>query len=477
VSGGFTTAAAPPPPPPPPTILSVSPTNGAVNVPPLSPLVFTFDEDMDTNIQVVADTSNTANAGFSPSASYSNGVWSADRRSLTFPSLGQLPLGFVVSWTLNPPGAGLLLQNLAGEPLARSVGSFTVQTNTGGNPSEICQTTTSTLGHYSIIENLQSNLQVAANAVVPLSNSLVTFVARATNPQVDRGGSQSDFVTNGSLTLPGGSVLIFTNEFYAIVIGKTNTVSRTGDLGAYYTNSTDLDLADFPPGTYVIALQQESGLESTIPLSVPGPPPAALIGNYDAAQAIDPGNDFVLQWNSLPATNPGPFIQLVIRDSYGKLIFAAPNPCVGRTLDPGATSVLIPANTFRPGVIYQSTLEFAYNFYHKTNAVPELLGDGTVSRTTLFSLRTTLAPNTAPSRPEVSTAALASSGHPMLTIHGAPGASYTIQRTGSLFTAQRGGIGGATWTSAGTITTDGSGNASFTDLTATLPAFYRVLSN
>jgi hypothetical protein len=65
----------------------------------------------------------------------------------------------------------------------------------------------------------------------------------------------------------------------------------------------------------------------------------------------------------------------------------------------------------------------------------------------------------------------------VLTFLGAPGASYTIQRTDSLFTVGRNGITGATWVTAGTVTADGSGFGSFTDTEASLPAFYRVLGN
>ena len=108
VSGTFTTAA---PPPPPPKIISISPTNRAVEVPPLSPLVFTFDEDMDTSVQVAASGTSTANCSFSPSGTFSNGVWSADKRTLTFAPLGQLPLGVAVSWDLSPSFAGVPLKN------------------------------------------------------------------------------------------------------------------------------------------------------------------------------------------------------------------------------------------------------------------------------------------------------------------------------------------------------------------------------
>ncbi|HTL18390.1 MAG TPA: hypothetical protein VL793_14235, partial [Patescibacteria group bacterium] len=322
---------------------------------------------------------------------------------------------------------------------------------------------------------MQTDVQISATTLVPNTNSIASFIAFARSPNPPKRTLATDTVTNGSLTLPDGTVLVFTNETVIVHNGVTNLV---GNLGVYDTNLTDTALAaDFPPGTYVMRIDQQDEAESTVIMIVPTFPPAPMIANYDAAQAINAGNDFFLQWNSLPATGPSPMIQLSIYDTYGKLVFAAPNPCVSRTLDPSATSVLIPANTFRPGVIYKGTLEFGYTFYYQTNAVPEMVGEGNVFRTTLFQLQTSFAANTAAVPPNFGTAIVSPTGQPVLTIHGAPGASYTIQRTGSLYTALRGGIGAPTWTTVGTITTDGSGNGSFTDTAATLPAFYRVLGN
>ena len=460
VSGTFTTGA---PPPPPPSIFSISPTNRAVEVPPLSPLVFTFDEDMDTSVQVVATGTGTANCGFSPSGTFSNGLWSADKRTLTFSPLGQLPIGIVVSWDLNPAAAGSPLKNVYGEPVASALGSFTVLTNTGGNPFEICQITTNTaLGAYSITETLQTNLQQSANAIGPLSNSFASFFALGKSPGGDRTTPPPYLFTNGSLTLPGGTLLLFTNQ---------SDLALFGVPGLHYTNSSDLGLAAaFPPGAYVMRLDMDNSLESTISMTVPDVPPAPLLANYDAAQAIDAGHDFALQWNPLPATAPGPFIQLVIRDRYGKLIFAAPNSCVSRTLDPSATSVVIPANTFRPGVLYQGVLEFGYNFYHDTNAVPSSVGDGNVLRATSFQLQTSFAPNTFVITPPTLTGLTLVGGLPMLALHGMPGKSYIIQRTLTLAPAS--------WSVIGSVTTDSSGNATFTQRTLPVDAaFYRALAN
>ena len=189
-------------------------------------------------------------------------------------------------------------------------------TNTGGNPFEICQNTTNTfLGSYSITETLQTNVQLSANAIVPLSNSFASFFALGKSPIGDRTSPPPYHFTNGSLTLPDGTLLRLTNQ---------SSIALAWVPGVHYTNSTDSAMAaNFPPGAYVMRLDLSTSNEVTITMTVPEVPPAPMLTNYDAAQAIDAGHDFTLQWNPLPATAPGPFIQLVIQDTYGKLIYAA----------------------------------------------------------------------------------------------------------------------------------------------------------
>jgi hypothetical protein len=239
----------------------------------------------------------------------------------------------------------------------------------------------------------------------------------------------------------------------------------------HYTNSSDSVMgANFPPGTYVMRLDLSNSNEITISMTVPDVPPAPVLANYDAAQAIDAGHDFTLEWNALPATAPGAFILLVIQDTYGKLIFAAPNSCVSRTLDPSATSVVIPANTFRPGVLYQGVLEFGYNFYYDTNALPSTVGDGNVLRATSFQLQTSFAPNTFVITPSSLTGITLVGGLPILTLHGMPGKTYSIQRADTLDPAN--------WSTIGFVNTDSGGNATFTQRTAAVAtAFYRALAN
>src|SRR5439155_22990410 len=89
-------------------------------------------------------------------------------------------------------------------------------------------------------------------------------------------------------------------------------------------------------------------------------------------------------------------MRLIIADEFGNRIFMPPNACVPRTLDPAATSIVIPANYLRPGFYYQGFLVFSLNFYNSTTDVAQMTGNGFVQRTTTFSLKATSGTNGIP---------------------------------------------------------------------------------
>src|SRR5262249_55524989 len=136
-------------------------------------------------------------------------------------------------------------------------------------------------------------------------------------------------VTNGSLTLPDASNLVLTNQlgFYTL---SSPQVSEAALEAAY------------PPGSYTPHFNQTRQAERVIPMTMPATPTAIpRITNYDAAQTIDPTREFTLQWDAFTPQGPGAFIRLIISDELGHLTFIAPNPCIPRTLDPTATSIVI----------------------------------------------------------------------------------------------------------------------------------------
>jgi hypothetical protein len=89
-----------------PTIVSVSPADGATQVPTTSPLTFVFDQAMDTSVVIVQSMAGfTGNLeltapGFNQ---FVTGTWGDDEKTLTITPTAQFPYA-TFSWKLNPPG-------------------------------------------------------------------------------------------------------------------------------------------------------------------------------------------------------------------------------------------------------------------------------------------------------------------------------------------------------------------------------------
>jgi len=231
----------------------------------------------------------------------------------------------------------------------------------------------------------------------------------------------------------------------------------------------------YPPGPYTLRIDQQGEPESNVHLDLPtAPATIPQIVNYAEAQAIHQAADFTLSWNAFSPQSAGAFIELLVTDEFGKLIFKAPNSCVSRPLSPADTSVVIPANYLRAGLNYHGLLRFGSEFYLSSNDVPFMVGTGIVQRTTSFILGTSgstgvIAP---PSAPKFVSYRLVSGAFPELTLSGTPGHSYVILRANSL--------SGALWTQVGTVSMGGSGIAVFEDVglrrgvPISFPAFYRA---
>jgi len=488
VSGSFSTA---PPPPPPPKLASVTPPNNATNVPPTTtPIIFVFDQPMETSTALVASASAVGNYQFTPSTlnTQLTGFWSADKRTLTFQGNVSLALGTFVTWRLNPFGTTVSLKSAAGQTLATTNGSFTILATTGGGTNEICQIPTNTsLGRYTLLKSFLQ-VQTAATQVLASSQDPASFFVLVKSPPTQGPGkSVPGQITNGSLTLPNGSAQVFTNNaipevrdvcvlFSNRTCVMTSSVTNilSGDLGVFAseTGVAALDSA-YPPGSYTLRFQQDSFPERVIPMTMPPTPSVPMISNYSEAQSINATQNFTLRWNAFSLQGTGAFINVVIMDEYGKLIFRAPNSCVPRTFAPTETSVVIPANYLRAGLSYEGQLQFGYNFYSSTNDVPQMAGSGTVERTTYFTIGTSyLAGTTNVTLPLVFTAyRILPNGHPEMNLTGTAGKLYTILRARSLPSSN--------WTNVGTVTISASGSAVFEDTDGALqfPAFYQAVTN
>ena len=463
VSGSFRTAPLPLNGPP-PKLVSVTPTIGATNVPPTSPITFVFDLEMDTNVALTASLAPIliGNYEFKPSTvAMSSGVWSADRRSLTFSPLSVILPGTTVNWALNPAGTQAPITSAVGTPLPTVNGSYRIALNSGSNTNETCGGTNVTAGYYTINKNI-GHTQTAADRVVPTGDAPAAFQAFANSPPLNVGSSGK--VLSVSVTPPGGNPLTLSNLFG---IGF--------NFAATPTTEALLD-SSYPPGQYQMEITQEqvraAAVTSVVTMNMPAAPASIpTVSNFAEAQTIDPAQNFILRWNALTPQLPGAFISVIIVDSFGSLVFQAPNYCVPRTLAPTDTSVVIPANYFKAGFSYSATLQFGYNFYMSTNDVPKMSGFGSVSRATTFPLKAANSgtPTVLPAK--FLSYRLSPNGHPEMTLSGTAGQSYAMLRSSSL--------PGTTWVQVGTITMSATGTATYEDATSVgqFPAFYQAVGN
>ncbi len=353
-----------------PKLVSVSPASDATNAAPRGSVVFVFDQAMDTATSLLPTIGTVliGNYEFRPASvnSLLSGRWGADRRSLTFQPNGPIPLNTTVSWTLNLAGASSPLKSATGQLLETLTGSYRIASNSGGSPNELCPPVTPTTGSYTLSKNLQY-LQSSAGDPVVSPGSPGLFGVSVQSPPA------GPAVTNGSVTFPDGTT--------------TNLALQAGVFRRFELYATEAALEGArPEGSYTLRFNQTGEAERVLAMTLPATPAIIpKIANYAEAQNIDATKDFTLRWNSF--SSPAGVVRLVILDEFGNRIFMAPNPCVPRTLDPAATSIVIPANYLRPGFNYQGLLVFSLNFYSSTTDVAQMTGNGVVQRTTSFSLK------------------------------------------------------------------------------------------
>lgn len=455
VSGSFQTgvnAAAGPA----PKVESVTPANGAADVSPNSELVIVFDLPMDTNVFLTASYPSIFVGNYEMQPGSVNfafqGLWGADSRTLTFKPFGPLPQNTLVNWTLNPPGTTTPLKSAAGQPLLTTNGSFRVLANTGGNTNEVCNPVIPNTGYYGLTKSF-AHTQVSAAEVIPTAPVPGAFTALVQNHF-----TSPNPVTNASLTLPNGTEATLTNQF-------------SNFLHAFYPASEALVDPAYPPGTYILRMSQSGGQEQVIPMNMPQTMASIpMIQNYTEAQAINTAESFTLRWHPFAPLPANAYITLFITDEFGNTIFQAPNVCLPRELAPSDTSVVIPANYFKPGQRYNGTLAFGLNYYHSTNAMPQMQGNSVIVRSTTFTLQAAGSGGTVPLAPATFlTYQLLLNGNPEMTMSGTPGESYTVQRSSA--------VTGSVWVNVETVTLDATGKATFEDTTEPLlfPAFYRIL--
>lgn len=439
-----------------PTLIAVKPANGATSVSVTTTVVFEFDQEMKENPLLggfpPAVPGAIAWGGTGVTASKFSYAWSADGRTLTCTYAGGLPGETLITWALNPAGAVIKLESAAGEPLetGRYSGQFT--TGEGGSGGEDCDPDgyPETWGTYSL-SKMAMYQQTSTADPVPDGESPFMFGVFLTSPQA------GPALTAGTLTLPDNSTK--TLEAIFSFLSYSDTPATEAALNAAY-----------PPGNYTLRFTQSGQAERVITMTMPAVTiPVPKIANFNEAQTVNAAQDFTLRWNAFTGAGAADYLSVMVTDTNGNVMFQAPNLCIPRELPVTATSTVIPANALQTDKTYRGTLTFGRMFYSSTNAVPEMGGFGGYARFTEFTVKT--GTGGAAGQARFTGYRLLPNGNPQMDLTGTPGASYTIQRTGN--------VGSANWTSAGTATMNGGGQAVFEDTQAgkVFPLFYRAVGN
>ncbi len=121
------------------------------------------------------------------------------------------------------------------------------------------------------------------------------------------------------------------------------------------TNSAQFESV-FPEGDYVFDARSSSANEQvtvTLPASMPQPN-APHVSNYDAAQSMNPSQDFTVNWDPFVGGTATDYILLTV----GYHAFQTPSPGTNGLLNGMATSATIPAGTLVPNSNYVAQLIF-----------------------------------------------------------------------------------------------------------------------
>ena len=139
---------------------------------------------------------------------------------------------------------------------------------------------------------------------------------------------------------------------------------------------------------------------------------------------MDVTRDFTLNFAAFTGAGANDGIFLEISGDEGQGEFRAPDPCVPRELPNTATSVVIPANTFKAGQEYRGSISFSRASQDSTSVPNTTIVAGLSART---SFDFTIGGGTTPRAPMWSSIVRNQDGTITYTIQGDTGLSLSIE--------------------------------------------------
>jgi hypothetical protein len=200
------------------------------------------------------------------------------------------------------------------------------------------------------------------------------------------------------------------------------------------SSAAALDAA-FPAGNYT--LNATGAGSATVALGSVGTVPVPKINNLVELGSMNAGNAFTLTFAPFTGVTANDSIFISINEVNGTGQFYAPDFCRNILLPNTATSVVIPANTFKAGARYEGSITFSKGNGFNTNAINGVTTYATVSAVTEFGFETGGGPQ--PAAPRWTTIRRNGNGTITFVLTAQAGANLVIE----------GGEAGGSWTQAG----------------------------
>lgn len=382
----------------PPVLVLTTPANGAVNVAPGGSVSFTFSEVMAAT-QAIEWSANV-------NASALTYAWINGGTTLRVTSPSGFPTNATVIWRLNPTaGNAANFRDVAGNVLLTGLfqGSFTTS---AGGPVDPCDDPGQDDGRgfgnfYKSVQYVQTN-----NAPPVLD------VEMPANLGASYRGASNQNVTAVSISGPGGN-LPMPNLFGFFLANRD------------FATPAALDAA-FPAGNYTITATGAGA--ATLAISDTGAIPTPRITNVEALRTMDVTQAFTLTFAPFTGAAATDSIFISISEQEGQGEFHAPDPCRNILLPNTATSIVIPANTFRVGRKYNGSISFSRNSFD-TNSIPNSGVSAGVTKTTSFEF--TQGGGGTPTKPMWTSIARNQDGTLTYTLLGDTGVNLAIEASDS----------------------------------------------
>lgn len=187
-------------------------------------------------------------------------------------------------------------------------------------------------------------------------------------------------------TVPTANVSFPNGDGRGLPAGNTAQAVQNQD---EYPDQATMD-SNYPIGNYTFNLfTQDDGNKFPV-LNLPAAvyPPTPRISNYAAAQAINPNNPLLVQWDAYAGGTSNDTIWFLVVDANNNRIYSTPTPegDFAGAMKGTATSTTIPAGTLTPGGVYYGVVIFTKFLSTNTTDYPGAIGKTAASSSTSFPL-------------------------------------------------------------------------------------------